>query len=778
MKISLSGKWTLAYGENRDVKSFCDGIKTINDVKAHIGAELKAFDAEVPGGFMYELFKHGTEPDPFFGDNSWRYQKYEACHLWYYREFDIEKKEDGVIRFEGLDTYADIYLNGKLIGKSENMMLPCKIALGADAFENGKNEMVVHFTPVTVRSREKRLPAMCNTLFYNYQALYTRKPMHMYGWDIMPRLLDGGIYKDVYIEEKPKSDRIEELFVYTLWTEPENNRAKIRVYFALDVSGDFVSDYHVTVEGKCGDSTFFDECDPYGAEYNRLAFIIENCKLWWQKNGGEQNLYDVSLKLYKNGELLDEKKTRIGIRTVELVRTDTYEDGNGDFCFKVNGRRVFIMGTNWVPLDAFHENDGKRLEKALALLDDVGVNAVRMWGGNLYESDEFFDRCDQLGILVWQDFAMACAVYPRDDDFIKALEPEIIYTVKRLRNHPSLALWAGDNECDQTYQSWGGVIRDPNENTITRKLIPGILQAHDFTRPYLPSSPFISELSFSSGKPSPEQHLWGPRDYYKGDFYKKAECFFASEIGYHGCPSPQSLRKFIGEDFLYPITDGNGEPNVHWLAHATESRSDGEIPYKYRIGLMIKQVKLLFGELPDNISDFARMSQISQAEAFKYFIESFRINKKKRTGIIWWNLLDGWPQASDAVVDYYFCEKLAYKFIKRVQQPVCLILDGDDDGEITLYGVNDGLCDAITQYTVTRLSDGKDVMEGIVTLRRDGSDILGKIYGGSADGMYLITWNTDGKECRNHYYGDLRGADYKQYLKYLEKCGFDEFEGF
>lgn len=173
----------------------------------------------------------------------------------------------------------------------------------------------------------------------------------------------------------------------------------------------------------------------------------------------------------------------------------------------------------------------------LPMLADIGCNTVRCWGGNVYENEKFYDFCDRNGIMVWQDFAMACAVYPQDDEFAKAIGEEAETIIKALRHHPSIVLWAGDNECDAAH-AWNSHPTDPNENILTRKILPEKVRAHSTFTPYLPSSPYIDEEAYKSGKPTSEDHLWGPRDYFKGDYYKNTVCHFASETGYHGCPSP------------------------------------------------------------------------------------------------------------------------------------------------------------------------------------------------------------------------------------------------
>ena len=767
----LSGTWRISYLDNKTVTEKHVDPKTVSEVEA-IG---NALDAAVPGDFLLTLHRAGILPDPYFGNNSWEYQKYEYTHVWYCTDFTVENRDTDRLYFdfEGLDTVCEIYLNGNLIGKTDNMFIPH--AVKANGIIAGKNELVVHFIPVMVAAREKRLPLMCHTLFYSFEALYTRKPMHSYGWDIMPRILSCGIYKPVTLRERA-NDSIDELHLFTLRADAEKRTARVRIYFALNLSADNPREYRIEIDGKCGSSTFHEECCPHHTEYTRLAFGIENCRLWWPKNHGEQNLYDVVARLWHGDELVDIKTMKFGIRTAELIRTDAIRDGVGDFTFRINGRPIFCLGTNWVPMSPFHCEDEQRQPRALELLDESGCNMVRVWGGSVYPDDGFYDFCDEHGIMVWQDFALACAVYPQDEEFCKKIETEATAVVKRLRHHASLVLWAGDNECDSTCEGWNGYRRDPNDNVITRRVLPEVIRNHDFTRQYLPSSPYVSPEAYRDRLPTPEAHLWdSDRYYFKKDYYKKATCYFASEIGYHGCPSPSSLRKFIGEDKLWPINDENGKPNLHWLAHTSEAQDDGELSYVYRAGLHQKEVRYLFGSLPDTVDEYALLSQISQAEAFKYFVESFRAKKWRRTGILWWNLLDGWPQVADAVVDYYYHKKMAFEYLKRSQSPLCLMLNEQDDGTLTLIAANDTCTDMSGSYSVTNVTEGKKIAQGDFSVDNNENIPLTSINADQSYAVYMIEWTAGGQTYRNHYTSGIIGMDAGQYMRDMKKIGFDDY---
>jgi len=541
-----------------------------------------------------------------------------------------------------------------------------------------------------------------------------------------------------------------------LLKNPVDNNLHIRL-------GDLYLDWHLDIYDS---KQYIDEAI---TEYQKAAeVLIDNGEIY----------YKMGLGLYYKGELCDSYTMKSGIRKTALDRTDTTDsEGNGEFCFRVNGKRVFVLGTNWVPLDAFHSNDKNRLKKALELLDDINCNTVRCWGGNVYEDDEFYDFCDEHGIMVWQDFAMACGIYPQDDVFMKKISEEVTYQVKRLRNHASIVLWSGDNECDLTYQWAGGYRRNPNDNVITRQVLKSIVAQHDYTRPYLPSSPYMSDKVFNGEGILPEDHLWGPRDYFKGDYYKNTFCHFASETGYHGFPSPVSLGKFLKEP--EKIFNQDGSTTDEYLVHAASMELSQHAPYAYRIKLAYNQVITLFGKPENSFAEFIRQSQISQAEAKKYFIEKFRIKKWKCTGIIWWNLVDGWPQVSDAVVDYYYTKKLAYNYIKRSQEPVCLMFDEPVNNRLTLVGVNDLTYPVELSYTVKKVSEDREILSGQISLTPDKAQSISVMdIEPDEKEFYLIEWKMGDKSYKNHFFTNIIDINYKKYISALEKCGMNEFEGF
>jgi len=750
-RITLDGIWRGAFGKD------CASPVCFADTEG-----MTEITSTVPGALETDLEKNGYLPELFFGENILLAQQHESDHFCLSRSFTYQKKAGftDTLVFEGIDCFADLFIDGEKIGENSNMLIEKRISL--DFLEDGGHELFVHIRPAVIEARKTPLPPYVNAMKYNFDSLYVRKAPHQYGWDIMPRAVSAGIWKHVYIERLPDT-HIDDIFLSTVWAN--TGEAKIKITLNCAVPAGSVQDYTVSLKGKCGDSEFsFTEKLWHTGAVKYMN--IREPKLWNVKNYGDANVYEVTAELLRGDEVLDTYRTSFGIRTAALTRTSTTDaDGNGDFCFVINGGRVFAMGTNWVPVDAFHWRDEERLGDILPMLTDLGCNIVRCWGGNVYENDAFYDFCDRNGIMVWQDFSMACAVYPQDEFFCDQLREEAESVVKRLRNHPSLVLWAGDNECDCAY-SWTGEKRDPNDNVLTRKILPDVIRQHDGSRPYLPSSPYMDEEAFRSGKPTSEDHLWGPRDYFKGNYYKNTVCHFASETGYHGCPSPESLKKYIGEDHLWPCLGDR-----HWLVHAATMEGREDAPYGYRIGLMYRQVETLFGkdsEATADLDSFSLASQISQAEAKKYFIERFRITKGRRNGIIWWNLIDGWPQISDAIVDYYLDKKLAYSYIKRSQTPLCLMFDEPKDGLLTLYAVNDTQQPKHIAYLVED-DEGNIVLSGETTVKADCSSPVASLDASDEKRYYIIRWGSEDGVGVNHYFANIIDIDFDYYKTLLGK---------
>ena len=761
--VCLDGDWELFIEENRNLNS--ESYSTLDELKNSGFLNIRG---TVPGNFELDMQREGLLPDLFYSDNSLMARKLENHHLWYVLNFDTTvTDEKQYLYFEGIDTFSEIYLNGQLIGETDNMLIPYEFE--AKGIKNGRNELLVHILPVFLNSRKNVFEAgVTYHQPYNSDSVTVRKAPHMFGWDIMPRILSGGIWRSVYLFQKPETC-IEDIYVTTI--KANESIGTFHIYYRLNIEDDFIEDYRLLISGNCKDSSFSMEKPLWHTEGRTFAHV-QNPELWWPKGMGDPNLYDIKIQLLKGDKILDIYTLKSGLRMVELETTDVIEEnGEGEFLFKVNGEKMFVKGTNWVPLDAFHSRDKERLPETLQLLDESNCNMVRCWGGNVYEQDEFFRFCDEKGIAVWQDFAMACSFYPQDEDFRKKLKYEAEQIVKRLRNFTSLFIWVGDNECDIAIAGWHPVRQNPNLNRLTRELLPHVIQDFDPFRLYMPSSPYISQKAFERKmeRRVPEYHLWGPRAYYKAEFYSKAVCRFASETGYHGSPHVESIKKFLAPDKIWPWQD-----NSDWHIHATSMEKRKGAAYANRIPVMDNQIFSLFGFHPDNINDFVLASQLTQAEADKYFVERFRLGKwENNTGILMWNLKDGWPQFSDAVVDYYGKKKLAFDVLKRCQEYVCLMFREPDNGKLTLACANDTLKSVNIKYRVLDITNDVEVMSGEAEIEKNITSDIGSIACDTSETVfYLIEWEIEGKIYRNHYLCGEAPVSLKTCIDGYSKCGF------
>jgi beta-mannosidase len=755
-RIDLNGEWQLSYSPQQDkyVKLQNIDFNTMSTVPAR-----------VPGNVELDLIRAGILPDLAVGNNIYLLREYETYEWWYRHRFNapaIPDRHTAELVFEGLDCLAEVWLNGTSIGAASNMLVPHRFDV-TDTLKSGENEIVVRIRSAVLEGRE-RIPAPFESaLPCGFESLAVRKAPHMYGWDIMPRVVTAGIWRDVYVQFLPPT-RWRSVYWATTATDAQRRSAVVFVDWDFITEEHAIDDWQVRLRLSRNGRTVHESLHPVFHTHGRTWVHLQDVDLWWPRGYGEPVLYEATAELLDGqGTVLDTHRCRIGLRTAKLEYTEvTTPEQPGEFVFVVNGVKVFAKGTNWVPLDAFHSRDLQHLKPTLDMLVDLNCNMVRCWGGNVYESDAFFDLCDEHGVMVWQDFAFACAIYP--DEIIPAVRQEAEEVVRRLRNHASLVLWCGNNEIDHTY-FWTGMGIDPNTDKISRQVLAEVVRRQDPFRSYLPSSPYVGPEAMRLGGDAnltPEQHLWGPRDDFKGAFYTGSQAHFVSEIGYHGCPDRRSLEQMMEPNYLWPWQD-----NEQWLTHAVRPLPR-MTDYNYRIPLMAKQIAVLFDTVPDNLDDFILASQISQAEALKFFIERWRQRKWRTTGILWWNLRDGWPIISDAIVDYYHRKKLAYVYIKRVQTDVCAMLSEAEDGVHTVVVVNDTLHPVAGEVEVTDADSGNQLLHAAFTVEPNGKSVAGSVPQVQQPAMWLIRWKlSDGSAFLNHYLAGDRPFLLEQYRRWL-----------
>jgi len=766
--FSLNGSWTLWFGSQED------GVIESPEALQSLG--WKKIKATVPGNVELDLLAAGVIADPQKGDNVYELQKYEKFQWLYHRRFTTPKIERGQrihIHFEGLDCLGTIWINDHYVGDTENMLIPHEFDITDYLKTDSENDIYVHIRSAVLEGSGYPSAPLEFALPGKWEALNIRKAAHMYGWDIMPRIVSAGLWRDVSLRVRDPN-YFRSVYWATQSVDISKNTAKLLLDWDFCMRRGDLDGMKINVMLTRNAKVVYKEHFPVLGTRDKLQIDLNQVAFWWPRNFGDQPLYEASVQLVDNNQkVLAEHVAHIGIRTIDLIRTNyTAPDSPGCFYFLVNGEKIFIKGTNWVPLDAFHSRDREHLQEVFAMLVDLNCNMIRCWGGNVYEGEEFYSFCDRNGILVWQDFSMGCGRYPQRTTFFEKIREEAETIVPKLRNHPSLALWAGNNENDVAL-TWIGMDHiDPNTDRISREILKDVVRELDPMRPYLPSSPYVSPEVFQKGfdkKTMPEVHLWGPRGYFKAPFYTDVWAHFVSEIGYHGCPVRASLEQMMDPEFVYPW-DEDGNWNAQWTTKAVAAFPEQVDFGQSRNNLMIKQIRDLFGEVPEDLDAFILASQAVQAEAKKFFIESWRMRRWQRSGILWWNLRDGWPIISDAIVDYYNRKKLAYEYIKRSQEDICVMFDEEMGGAHDLVVVNDTRAAVEGHLKVRDLGMGGIIFESSFTLEANGKLVLTSLKPKSEQGLWIVEWTlSNGSEGRNHYIYGKPPFSIKEYESWLGK---------
>lgn len=780
--------WSLYYGVQDQ-----NAPQTPNEL---LKSKFKNISATVPGNVEIDLEREGIIEDPMIGTNVYDLRKYETYAWWYTRKFDEPKLENGErveLVFDGIDCIADIWLNNQLIASIDNMLVEHHYDV-TDVLKD-KNTLYVHIKSTELEARNH----LRNNFGVRYdqlgEAAAIRKAPHMFGWDIMPRLMSAGIWKDVKLEIIPET-YFSSVYWVTKGVDVDLKKASMYIDWQFQTDKLLIDDLTISFELERDGNYILKREIPVTTTIAREPiWALEDVDLWWPRGFGEQALYNASIKIKDaNGTVIAENAQKIGIKTSKLILTPINTNDNpGDFHFEVNGEYIFIKGTNWVPLDALHSRDINHVDEAVGWLADLNVNMIRMWGGNVYESERFYNLCDENGIMVWHDFIFGCTTYPQNNEFKNKVKIEADKVIRRLRNHASIVLWAGNNENDVSLD-WGGAQShiDPNTDVISRQVLPLAVREWDPETPYLPSSPFISEEVFKihnriSQDLSPEMHLWGPRGFYKAPFYTENNAKFVSEIGYHGAPNMESLKKMMTPENVYPwekeakasqedVVTVIGEVkkaetlvwNEEWQAKATMS-SPNAYTNKERNFLMVNQIREVFGECPTELEDFVTASQIVQAEAKKYFIEFWRMNKGQRNGILWWNLRDGWPIVSDAIIDYYGGKKLAYEYIKNVQTDVCVMIgdirEGNTGHPVVL--VNDTRNKQKVEINIADKDSGRILLSKTVEVEANGKLNIDELPKVDKNELWIINYKLNGATYNNHYLAFKPVMKLEKYKKWL-----------
>ena len=652
-------------------------------------------EASVPGDVHMDLLKNGLIEDPFYRLNEHDLQWIDKTDWEYKTEFDLSKKDINShslsLDFHGIDTYSSIYLNDSLIATTDNMFIGKTVDIKSFA-KLGKNKLYVKlYSPINkgvklhdslgydISSFNANDLAEIGKVEGNKRvSVFTRKAPYHYGWDWGPRLVTSGIWQPINIK-KWNYFNIEDLYIkQKTLDESASLVAEIEVESYLEID-EMISEIYVDNQKVSTDLIYINK----GANKIEIPFTIKDYELWWPNGMGDQNMYEIKVKLQSNNNFVTTSK-RIGLREINLV---TSEDSIGNnFYFEVNKKPVFMKGVNYIPQDIFlNRVSDDKYEELLNSAVDANMNMIRVWGGGIYENEIFYNLCDEKGLLVWQDFMFACAMYPGDEEFLKSVEQEAEFNVKRLRGHPSIALWCGNNEVRSAWKNWGwekDVIENQSPeiaNEISKayddvfhKILPKVVNNLDSSTAYWPSSPGSTFSGGTESYTSGDAHYWGVW-WGKENFesYNQKVPRFMSEFGFQSFPEFSSIDKYTNESDYSIYSD------------VMKSHQRSSIGNK-----TIEDYMLRYYNKPKSFKGYLYVSQILQAYGVSMGMEAHRRNKGYSMGSLYWQLNDCWPVASWSSIDYFGKWKALHYSTKKAFQPV-LISFFKSDSEIELHIISD-----------------------------------------------------------------------------------------
>ena len=667
---------------------FCLGIMNIIEAQQtqqlNLGWQFKAAKPNLEKGLKDEwlpitcpgivhtaLQKQGIIPDPFYRDNETKLQWLEKEDFVFENTFDVDSMllddEHIDLIFKGLDTYADVFLNSNLILKANNDFRTWSVNAKPYLKEKGNILRIYFYSAVNIDT-EKR-----EKLGYELPGgnrVFSRKPQFHYGWDWGPRLASCGFSNTIELKSWNKA-RLNSLQIKQVTLS--DSEASVKAYFNIESSFDGEQNITLSIDNQDINKNIFLK---KGDNTVSIEAIIKNPKRWWSKGLGEAFLYAATGTF---GE--QQIKTRIGLRTIELVQD---KDAKGKtFYFRLNGVPVFMKGANYIPLHIFQDqvtDDTYRMmiDNAVA----ANMNMLRVWGGGRYENDVFYDLCDEKGIMVWQDFMYACAMYPGDKDFLDNISEEAIQNVSRLHNHPCIALWCGNNENNEAWHNWGWqqqFLLNPKRKdqiwsdyqTVFNKILPTIVAQYSNMTPYWESSPSYGRYNPKSDEEG-DNHYWGIwHDEEPFAKYNERVPRFMSEYGFQSFPHWSTIQGFTEPE------DRDLETPV-MTVHQKHPRGNT---------LMRKYMDRDY-HVPKSFEQFVYVSQIVQAEGMRTGIEAHRRNRPYCMGSLYWQLNDVWPVASWSGIDGTGRWKALHYYARAAFQDVA-IMPIDDKGLCKVFIVND-----------------------------------------------------------------------------------------
>ncbi len=668
---------------------------------------------KIPVSAHTALLQNGMIEDPFWRDNEEKLQWIEKEDWEFQTTFDVSEevlaKKHIELIFKGLDTYAQIYLNDSLLLETDNMFRTWRVD-AKQLLKSTGNKLHIYF-----ESPLKKTDEAWKNLGYELpggQRTMTRKAQFHYGWDWGPRFVGCGILQKPTLEAW--DDFIfDNLFITTQEVTPGKAKMVARFRYRSD------SKFTVNVQFKEGKRKSVEDRVIWpGMHTDSVTYDVDDPKLWWCVGMGEQPLYDFTIEVKKGVQTIEKQDVRMGIRKIELV---TEKDSKGEtFFFRLNGKPVFAKGANYIPQDIFQDRvDPSRTKK---LLDDVvgaNMNMLRVWGGGIYEDDTFYQLCDARGILVWQDFMYACAMYPGNGKFLKTAALEGLEQIERLRQHPSIALWCGNNENNEAWHNWGWQMQF-NEAQRTQLWREYNLLFNDILRTYVENNadgvPYW-ESSPRYGRANPknltegDSHYWGVwHDEEPFEILNKKVPRFMSEYGFQSFPEWRTIQSFTEPE------DRKLDSKV-MLLHQKHPRGNA---------LIAEYMKRDYNT-PKNFEDFVYVSQLLQAEGMRTGFEAHRRNKPYCMGTLYWQLNDVWPVASWSSMDNFGRWKALHYYVREAFSPVAA-LPILEDNVLKIYGVNDQFDSVNVQLSVraSTLNGSKlfEYKQAGLTISPDSSKIL------------------------------------------------------
>ena len=610
-------------------------------------------DALVPGSVYSDLLKAGEIPDPFWRDNEMKVLPLMEQDYRYSRKFDVPaailSRGHILLRCHGLDTLASIRINGQAVGNTDNMHRTWLFDVKS-LLKTGENEIEISFASPTKYIREAFAAHRVEGTEDAMEGFpFLRKAHCMFGWDWGPRLPDCGIWRDLELIGFD-SARIRDVLIRQ---KHEGRQVTLSVNTHVERFDSKPLLVMVKITAPDGRT--------YTGQGENCSILIEDPDLWWPAGFGEQPLYRADVSLIMEGAEQDHWTRRIGMRTLSICR-DKDPDGKGEtFCHIVNGVKIFAMGADYIPEDNLLAR--RSPERTRRLLEDArlaNMNTIRVWGGGCYPDDWFYDTCDELGLLVWQDFMFACAVYDLTEEFDKNIRAEVRDNVRRLRHHPSLALWCGNNEMEDFVRQGNWVTEKKQAADYIKMyeyIIPEVLKQEDPDTFYWPSSP-SSGGSFDEPN-SPDRgdvHYW---DVWHGlkpfTAYRKFLFRYVSEFGFQSFPCMATIRSFTEPEDRNPFS-------YVMEKHQRNASANG------RIAEYLSQTYLY----PTSFEAFVYASQLLQAQAMQYGVEHWRRNRGHCMGTVIWQLNDCWPVVSWSSIDYYGRWKALHYYEKRFFAPVLI----------------------------------------------------------------------------------------------------------